>query len=83
VAQYALRYKGFADRYVLDSEDLKRHGIEGFRKTTWEANNKFTAPVPQDVAEKIAELMPDDFEVVTSDTSIPDEVDDVDDDSIR
>lgn len=61
-----LHYKGSSDRYILESADLKRHGIEGFSKTTFDSSNQFTADVSQDAADKLVELQPDDFEIVGS-----------------
>lgn len=58
-----LKYKGTADAYELTAEHLKRHGVEGFTKTRFDAKNDFRAEVSDEAANKLVELMPNDFEV--------------------
>lgn len=81
MAETRLRYKGDSDRYELSSEDLKRHGVEGFTKVVFEAKNQFTVGVSPDAAEKMVELMPNDFELieVSSEESIDGDDDSPDD----
>lgn len=68
-----LKYKGGSDAYELVADDLKRHGVEGFTKTRWDLANNFTAEVSDDAADKILELMPDDFESVDASSSDEDD----------
>lgn len=77
MAETRLRYKGDSDRYELTSEDLQRHGVEGFTKVVFEAKNQFTVGVSPDAAEKMVELMPNDFELI--EVSIEDDDDSPDD----
>lgn len=59
-----LRYTGSSDQYSLEAADLSRHGVEGFTDTVFDGNNQFTAEVNQDAADKLVELMPQQFEIV-------------------
>lgn len=57
-----LKYTGTAHYRILDSADLKKFGVKGFRKTTWAMGEALE--VDDSVAEALIDNLGDEFDLV-------------------
>lgn len=74
-----VRYTNTSNERILERETFDRLGLDLDEKygegLVWNDQNHHTLELPDEAAQKLVELMPDEFKVLDRDDEVPDEPD--------